>query len=139
MDKEYIVDYATRSPENTNKAVLRSMLDSIDEGGGGLPYVVIPVHRNEQGYYVLEKTWQEIYDIVSSSTMAVTCLTEETTSSVTGQRSIFNFVSKVEYVDATAQEGPVEWTVQVGNNSSNQFYATSANDYPTTRSAVYPT
>ena len=139
MDKEYIVDYVTRSPENTNKAVLRGMLDSIDGGEGGLPYVVIPVHSNEQGYYVLEKTWQEIYDIVSSGTMAVTCMTNEITSPVTQQTAIFNFVSKVEYLDATPQEGPVEWTVQVGNYGSNQFYATSANDYPTTRSAVYPT
>ena len=33
MDKKTILDYVTETPGNTNRAVLESMLDSIDEGG----------------------------------------------------------------------------------------------------------
>lgn len=38
MDKETILDYATKTPENTNRSVLGSMLDQFAKGGG-LPEV----------------------------------------------------------------------------------------------------
>ena len=34
MDKETILDYATNSPENTNRNVLRGMLDNFAKSGG---------------------------------------------------------------------------------------------------------
>lgn len=34
MDKDKILDYVMNSPENTNRAVLSSMLDSMSSGGG---------------------------------------------------------------------------------------------------------
>ena len=34
MDKNTILDYVMNSPQNTNRAVLGSMLDSIDSGSG---------------------------------------------------------------------------------------------------------
>ena len=51
-----IFNYVMNSPENTNPAVLRSMLNSIEEGGGGGVLVVT------LGVNALDKTWQEIHD-----------------------------------------------------------------------------
>lgn len=39
MDKETILDYATNSPENTNRNVLRGMLDQFSKDSSGLPEV----------------------------------------------------------------------------------------------------
>ena len=41
MDKDTILDYVTETPGNTNRAVLGSMLDSMDGGGSGSNVVVI--------------------------------------------------------------------------------------------------
>lgn len=39
MDKETILDYVTETPGNTNRNVLRSMLNQFSKSGGGLPEV----------------------------------------------------------------------------------------------------
>ena len=41
MDKDTILDYVTETPGNTNRAVLGSMLDSIEGGGSGGNVVVV--------------------------------------------------------------------------------------------------
>ena len=41
MDKDTILDYVTETPGNTNRAVLGSMLDSIEGGGSGSNVVVV--------------------------------------------------------------------------------------------------
>lgn len=45
MDKETILDYVTETPENTNRAVLGSMLDSMGGGNVGfsLPQKIVPI------------------------------------------------------------------------------------------------
>ena len=46
MDKDTILDYVTETPGNTNRAVLGSMLDSI-EGGGGSEVLVVHFKNSE--------------------------------------------------------------------------------------------
>ena len=68
MNNEDIVKYCTTSPENINPAVLRSMLDSIEGGGGdeyGEPLLVDMYWDNENGKFISRKTWQEIYDEIT--------------------------------------------------------------------------
>lgn len=68
MNNEDIVKYCTTSPENVNPAVLRSMLDQI-EGGGGDDYgepLLVDMYWDEENYrFVSRKTWQEIYDEIT--------------------------------------------------------------------------
>lgn len=76
MTIDELIDYVTHSPENTNPNVLRSMLGSQLSGGPALPEganicMIIP-YNEETG--ALEKTWQEITDILSEN---IICLTEK--------------------------------------------------------------
>lgn len=62
MTKEEILDYVMNSPENTNRVVLSDMLNELvnsSTGGGGLV-----VNLSEDG--VFDKTWKEIYDVISA-------------------------------------------------------------------------
>lgn len=69
MQREDIIRYCTTSPENVNPAVLRSMLDQIEGGGGGddygEPLLVDMYWDNENNMFVSRKTWQEIYDEIT--------------------------------------------------------------------------
>lgn len=64
MNKETILDYATKTPENTNRSVLGSMLDQFakggSSGGGGIEFLTIPVTN------VFEKEVVEI-DVVMTA------------------------------------------------------------------------
>ena len=96
MDKDTILDYVTETPGNTNRAVLRSMLNSIggdsslpevtedDNGkvltvvegtwnkaetsGGGVFYVNV---LTNEGVISLDKTWKEIHDALTVNKQAV--------------------------------------------------------------------
>lgn len=69
MEREDIVNYCITSPENVNPAVLRSMLDQIEGGGGGDDYgepLLVDMYWDEENYrFVSRKTWQEIYDEIT--------------------------------------------------------------------------
>ena len=57
--KEEIFEYVTNSPENTNPAVLRSLLNSLDSGGGSnAPFVVTITATSES--VTADKTFAEI-------------------------------------------------------------------------------
>lgn len=57
--KEKIFEYVTNSPENTNPAVLRSLLNSLDGGGGSnAPFVVTITATRES--VTADKTYAEI-------------------------------------------------------------------------------
>lgn len=75
MEIDEIVDYATNSPENTNPAVLRSMLSQLNGGSssGGYPYVIETMYDETIGEYGAVrtvKTAAEIYDIYNAADQA---------------------------------------------------------------------
>lgn len=71
MEIDEIVDYATKSPENTNPAVLRGMLSQLNGGSGsGYPYVIETVYDDTIGEYGAVrtvKTAAEVYDIYNAA------------------------------------------------------------------------
>lgn len=61
MDKEDIVKYVMHTPANTNPAVLRSMLGSVEGGGGGnSPLIVHSTLIEGDEMYQLDRTFGEI-------------------------------------------------------------------------------
>lgn len=60
--KEEIFEYVTETPENTNPAVLRSMLNELSGGGsGGAGLFVVNIQYNDStGEYEVDKTLEEI-------------------------------------------------------------------------------
>lgn len=62
MEIDEIVDYATKSPENTNPAVLRSMLSQLNGGGSGDVFWVTFKWDANAGKVVSDKTAEEIYN-----------------------------------------------------------------------------
>lgn len=68
MEIDEIVDYATKSPENTNPAVLRSMLSQLNGGSGGVQVFIVSV--TEDGViWTCDKTWREIADAYDGGKM----------------------------------------------------------------------
>ena len=65
MTKEEIFDYVMESPENTNPAVLRSMLNELDGGFGG---GVLNITDTEG---TLDKTFGEIQEAFESGTPVI--------------------------------------------------------------------
>ena len=69
MDKNDILDYVTETPGNTNRAVLGSMLDSMEGSGNestGGKNVFVHLVDNENDDYTqrrLDKTYRELHDI----------------------------------------------------------------------------
>lgn len=57
MTKEEIFDYVMESPENTNPAILRSMLNELSSGSGGGG--IFPVEINDE-FTIADKTSAEI-------------------------------------------------------------------------------
>ena len=61
MDKNTILDYATNSPENTNRNVLGSMLDQFSKNsGGGGDFVITHLGTGSSGGIVGDMTYGEI-------------------------------------------------------------------------------
>ena len=64
--KEEIFNYVMHSPENTNPAVLGSMLNSLEEGGGGIEYFDITYTCEEGGEPSIDKTHAQILSAYNS-------------------------------------------------------------------------
>ena len=66
MDKNTILDYVTETPGNTNRAVLGSMLDSINSGGGESEMFMITItpdsHIGSVTSGTMDKTYDEIVE-----------------------------------------------------------------------------
>ena len=63
MDKETILNYVTETPGNTNRAVLGSMLDSIDSGGDEM--LVVGLIAQTGSYdFTTDKTYDEIAESI---------------------------------------------------------------------------
>lgn len=64
--KDDVFDYVMNSPEDTNPAVLRSLLNGIEEGGSGgvedfiLTFTITDYDENLGYSGTLDKTWDEI-------------------------------------------------------------------------------
>jgi len=65
--KDEIFDYVMNSPEDTNPAVLRSLLNGIEEGGsGGMEYFDITYTCEEGGEPSIDKTHAQILSAYNS-------------------------------------------------------------------------
>ena len=88
MNKQEIIDYVMKTPNNTNPAVLRHMLDEISD------IEELTVHMTRQNiqvdsaytfqYWVLDKTWQEIHDALPYASIESTGIDD-----LTGEK-VFN-------------------------------------------------
>ena len=69
MTKEEILNYVMDTPNNTNRMVLGDMIDELvnssSSGGGGL------VVTWDGGSDYLDKTWQEIHDVMVSGGLVI--------------------------------------------------------------------
>lgn len=102
-NKDEIFEYVMNNPENTNPAILRGMLNDLNNGGSG---GVLAVRISGKDQKVMDKTWQEIAD----SDFAV-CYT---TPALGGK--YFMYITR-----ATAFESDYEVTVAVWDGSSDAF------------------
>lgn len=66
MTKQEIIDYVMNSPANSNRAVLKGMLDSVAEASGGRLRVNIASSDQTEGTITYDKTWQEVHDALES-------------------------------------------------------------------------
>ena len=123
MTKEGIINYVMNTPDNTNPAVLRSLLDQMENGGFNGMFVV---HVDIFG--ILDKTWQEIHDK----------LTEGYYVSIISKSIGNSFVQK-QVVSTNVIEGDNEnipyYRLNAiyfsGNLVSNEeFFGTSPDSYP---------
>ncbi len=74
MEIDEIVDYATKSPENTNPAVLRSMLGQLSGGSGGASGLVVTMTHESSPLgprLVGDKTYGEVYDALTAARQVV--------------------------------------------------------------------
>lgn len=76
MEIDEIVDYATKSPENTNPAVLRSMLGQLSGGGSGGGGVM--------AITTMTTTWQEVKDALEAGKVVVYVTKNSGTDEVVG-------------------------------------------------------
>ena len=63
MDKDKIIDYVMNSPQNTNRAVLNSMLDDTSSGGGGSDIAIIRLDLNQEGTWSCNYTYDGLFEI----------------------------------------------------------------------------
>ena len=72
MEIDEIVDYATKSPENTNPAVLRSMLGQLSGGGTSGLVVTMTIEPSSLGPRLVgDKTYGEVYDALTAAKQVV--------------------------------------------------------------------
>jgi hypothetical protein len=82
MTKQNIIDYVMNTPENTNRAVLSSMLDSVS-GGGTEPLIL----EWDSETSTTNKTWQEVYNALASG---VPCYERSISSETAVSESVAN-------------------------------------------------
>lgn len=117
MDKETIIDYVTKTPANTNKAVLSGMLDGIAQGGGAEPLIVTDVDGT------LNKTWQEIYDAMTQGAIGVIRLPmTDTTGFYDEYIVVIQKNDETEYCSIEAlYGGDLTQTINYDCNSANDY------------------
>lgn len=115
MDKDTILDYVMSSPENTNRAVLSSMLDSM--GGGEMSSILIvnQTYDYDNSRRILDKTWKEIDDAVRSGIVCVSM----TTFDIHVVTELIGIVNKGN-----------QWSSNNVNINNTIFTATTVDDYP---------
>lgn len=59
MDKETILDYVTETPENTNRNVLRGMLDNFSKSGGSSDLPAVTSEDNGKVLTVIDGRWDK--------------------------------------------------------------------------------
>lgn len=78
MDKNTILDYATNSPENTNRNVLGSMLDQFSKNsGGGGDFVITRIESGSYGTLVGDMTYGEICTAMADGKILIALFNSE--------------------------------------------------------------
>lgn len=108
-----IIDYMVNSPENSNPNVLRSMLNSLNVGGGQDNDIeIIEFHIDEEEK--LDLTWQEIKDALDRDAILLTKI-----------KNSYGII-----LGAILDENTYVVGISFLDNSINYFVADSANGYP---------
>lgn len=72
MTEDEIVEYVTHTPENTNPAVLRSMLQQYNNGSGGNGTLIVNELLDESSQTtILDKNWNEIKTAFDNGQVAI--------------------------------------------------------------------
>lgn len=117
MTKEEILNYVMDTPENTNRMVLNDMLDEFNSSGSDMNALI--VHVVQDAAYAgprLDKTWQEIYDVMSVGGTVVVCMEE------------FNFAAQILTATYDGEFFNVIWGVN--ENGVNVWSTAGTTGYP---------
>lgn len=124
MEKQDILDYVSKTPENVNVNVLGGMLDEFASGGGGgggASILMVNVEYTSDPfaeYYTLDKTWQEIHECMVNG--GIVCTQSQYNNGNTiciGDRSM---------VSACGEDGENYFVADVGYT----YFCVSASGYP---------
>lgn len=119
MDKENIVSYVMNSPQNSNPAILRSLLNQLDgNNSGGL--LVTVTFDSPSGAEVADKTYGEIFDVISNGGSVVI---KHKMNAQSGEMKY----SPIALFRTFEYGGEISYRMKVENAN---FEGGSANDYP---------
>lgn len=98
---------------------------------------IIPATLNSSNKLVLSKTWQQMYDLASQNKILI-IKTETHIGPLPVTQDLFQyyFVTRVEYINATRQEGNIQYVIHAvfglynGYLSSKGFKTSAATEYP---------
>ena len=107
MDKDTILDYVTETPGNTNRAVLGSMLDSI-EGGGGSEVLVVHFKNSEDSVspfvdYICDTEITVIQEALDNGTPVIGFVEAWMSGTKEEMDPFFFFYNQQGYISATVQ------------------------------------
>lgn len=107
MEKQDILDYVSKTPENVNVNVLGGMLDALTSGGGGnsgtlLLHETVEDIGGDKEKKTLDKTWKEIKDVFSSGTLVTILRRQEYEEE---WKDSLDWVREVGYSDVTDEDG----------------------------------
>lgn len=122
MDREDIINYVMDSPDNTNPAVLRDMLNQLSSGGdGGL---IIPTSY-ENNTFTLNKTFKEINNVISTGGNAVINYIDD-----------YGVINNYTVIGTTADESSIEYpaysvyAVNINGGGQHAFVTDNQASYP---------
>lgn len=108
------------SPQSRIEALLYELMDKIDQGGGSGGGGLVVTATEENGSFVLDKTWKEIHDAIASGQNVSMLLSADF-----GQYAMT--VASCLYA-----EGDQKPYILVPGDSSFEFTAALQTDYPST-------
>jgi len=119
-----VFNYVMNTPDNTNPNVLRSMLNSIEGGGGGGVFMIGATIAGES--LTLNKTFSEIFEAAKAGSFCIIASNAEDTVG-------YMYISAMNLADNMA--GLIKAIYENGSNETVSFeaiilHANTPNDYP---------